>query len=111
MITLPIPPSVNHLYGRNGHKTYITPIGQAWFEEAGWMIKTQWKKKMIIGEVALYIKLYFCGRYDWDNGNKAVSDLLTKMRVYKDDGQVMFAQIEKIRVKHRTDTKVTLEIV
>ena len=110
MITLSRPPSLNHLYGRNGHRTYITPKGKAWFEEAGWQLKSQWKKKTIMGDVALYIMYYYCGRFDWDNGNKALSDLFTKMGVYKDDKQVNFAQIQLVKVPHREDQKVEVEI-
>jgi len=110
VITLPKPPSVNHMYGRSGHRTYVTPKGVAWFEEAGYELLRQWKRKTIKGEVALYIKYYYCGRWDWDNGNKCLSDLLTKQRVYEDDKQVNFAQIETIRVKHRDEQKVEIEI-
>lgn len=110
-ITLPKPPSVNHLYGRNRWGgLYIKAEGKVWFEEAGYLLKSQWSKKTLTGNVALYIKYFYCGRWDWDNGNKALSDLFTKMGVYKDDKQVNFAQIETIRVKHRTDEKVEIEI-
>jgi Holliday junction resolvase RusA-like endonuclease len=114
VITLPKPPSVNILYTRNFHNPNIRILsdkGRAWFEEAGWKLKSQWKGKTLLGNVALYIKYYFCGSWDWDNGNKALSDLFTKMRVYKDDKQVNFAQIQTIRVKHRELQKVEIEIV
>lgn len=110
IITLPIPPSVNHLYGRNGYRTYIKPEGKAWFEEAGWELKRQWKRKTIIGDVSVYIKLYFARRYDWDNCLKASMDLLTKMSVIEDDRQIMFGQVEKIKVPHLKDQKLTIEI-
>jgi crossover junction endodeoxyribonuclease RusA len=110
MITLPIPPSVNHLYGRRGHFTYITAIGKAWFEEAGWIVKSKWKKEMMTGDVAVYIKLYTARRYDYDNCLKATNDLLTKMRVIEDDSQIIFAQIEKVKVDHLKDQKLTIEI-
>lgn len=110
MIILPIPPSINHLYGRNGWRTYITPKGQTWFEEAGWKLKSQWHKKIILNNISLYLKLYHARRYDYDNCLKATNDLLTKIGVIKDDSQITFAQIEKIKVKHRKDERITLDI-
>ena len=111
IITLPKPPSVNHLYGRNKWGgVYIKAEGKTWIEEAGYIIKSQWKRKPLIGDVALYIKYYYCGTWDWDNGNKILSDLLAKMGVYNNDKQVNFAQIETIKVPHRTDEKVEIEI-
>lgn len=114
-ITLPKPPSVNnywkYVFLRGKPRVYISKNGQDWIEEAGWRLKSQWRKKTIKGPISLYIKLYFCGRYDIDNGNKALFDLLTKMKVIEDDDQIDFLQIEKIKVKHRKDEKVELEIV
>ena len=113
-IELPLPPSVNHLYAltcRSGYaRKYITDKGQAWFTEAGYILNTYYKKKTITTDIALYVKLYYCGRYDWDNCLKAVCDLLTKQGVIQDDLQIVFGQVEKIRMKHRKDTKVTIEI-
>jgi len=114
IVTLPKPPSVNtywrHVYSRGVPHIYISPQGKLWIEEAGWKLKSQWKKPIIMGDVSLYIKLYVCGRYDIDNGNKALFDLFTKMGVIEDDSQIVFIQIEKIKVLHHTDEKVEIEI-
>ena len=110
-ITLPRPPSVNHMYGRSGHRTYITADGEAWIIEAGAMLNTQWKRNTPIeSDVSFYMKLYICGRGDIDNFNKALFDLFTKCKVIKDDKQITFLQIEKIMVPHRVDEKVDVEI-
>ena len=106
-IKLPFPPSVNHLYGQNGHFRYITPKGVAWFDEAGWELKRQvllsplWGGKILEGPIKICIKLYYCGRFDWDNGLKALNDIFMKMEIIKDDSQIMFGQVEKIKVKHK----------
>lgn len=109
MITLPKPPSVNSLYGRNGHRTYIKPEGQAWFQSAGLLLNSQYKKKGL-KKVALYIKIYYCGRYDVDNGLKATLDLLQHCGVVENDSEVIFLQIEKFKVAHRQDQKMEIEI-
>jgi len=112
IITLPKPPSINHMYGRSGHRTYITDDGNAWILEAGAMLNSQWKRRTPIeDEVSFYVKLYICGRGDIDNYNKALFDLFMKQGVIVDDSQIMFLQIEKIMVKHRKDQKVEVEII
>lgn len=113
IITLPKPPSVNHIYGlssRSGKAiSYITKKGKNWFEEAGWLLKSQWRKKTITGNVGIYITLY-CIRQDIDGILKPVLDLLQKMRVYENDNQVDFLQIKKVKVSHKKDEKIELEI-
>lgn len=111
-ITLTKPPSINHLYGRNGHRTYIKPEGAAWFEEAGYQLNSQSKRRTPLkGELSVYITIYFCGRYDIDNGNKALLDLFTKHQIWEDDSQIYFLQLQKVRVKHKNEQKVEVEIV
>lgn len=116
IITLPKPITVNKLYRytcRGGFPShYTSQEGKDWFEEAGYLLKSQWKKRTPIeDEVSVYMKLYICGRYDIDNGNKALFDLLVKQGVLKDDSQITFLQIEKIKVKHKEGQKVEVEIV
>jgi len=111
IFTLPKPPSINHIYGRNGNRTYITNAGQAWITEAGYQLNIQYKRrKPITEEVAFYIKLYICGRGDIDNYNKALFDLFIKQGVIEDDSQIVFLQIEKIKVRHRNMQKVEIEV-
>lgn len=111
IISLPKPTSVNSMYRHNGHHTYISAEGQAWITEAGYLLKPQYKRHVPMkGDISLYIKLYVCGRYDIDNGNKALFDLFTKCGVWEDDSQIVFLQIEKLKVPHRKDEKVEIEI-
>lgn len=111
IITLPKPPSVNHLYGYNRYTgaRYVKEKGLAWFTEAGLLLRSQYKDSHT-GEVAVNIKIYYCGRYDWDNGAKATSDLLQKVGIVIDDDQIMDGRLRKVRVPHRVDQKMELEI-
>lgn len=111
VITLPKPVSVNQMYQHNGHHTYISQKGQDWIQEAGYLLNTQYKRHTPIqGDISMYIKLYICGRFDIDNGQKALQDLFTKCGIIKDDAQIMFLQIEKIAVAHRKEEKVEVEL-
>jgi Holliday junction resolvase RusA-like endonuclease len=111
IITLPKPTSVNSMYRHNGNHTYISAEGQAWLEEAGHVLNTQYKKRTPLqGDLSVYVKLYICGRGDIDNFNKALLDLFTKHGVWEDDSQIVFLQLQKIKVKTRKEQRVEIEI-
>lgn len=113
-IKLPKPPGVNALYKitcRNGYPSmYKSAEGKAWIEEAGYKLKSQYKRATTEENIALYIKVYYCGRFDIDSCLKALLDLFQLMEVVKNDSQFNFLQIEKIKVPHRTDEKVEIEL-
>ena len=94
-IELPLPPSINHLYGhRRGGGLFKTAEAKAWVEECLWILKG---KEKIKGErnAFLYIYFYFKDkRRDWDNGLKATSDLLQEAGIVKNDRQIKRAYIE-----------------
>jgi crossover junction endodeoxyribonuclease RusA len=112
MITLSRPPSVNHLYGLNIRGRfpirYITEEGKAWFEEAHYKIKTQYKVTHTT-PVGLYIKAYLWSRGDLDNLLKALQDALQKAGVIENDSLVHYLQIERIKVD-KNDQKIEIEI-
>jgi Holliday junction resolvase RusA-like endonuclease len=116
IFTLPKPISVNQLYRytcRGGFPShYTSDVGKAWFEEASYLLKPQYNNLAPLkGDISLHIKLYVCGRFDIDNGNKATLDLLTRCGVIEDDSQIVFLQLEKIKVKHKEDQKMEIEVV
>ena len=110
IVTLPKPPTINTYYGHNRYtgQKYMGRAGKDWLEEAGYIIKQ--RKTPFMGELSIYINLYYCGRFDWDNGNKPIGDLLKKQGWIGDDEQIMFAQVQKVKVKHRSEQKVVVEI-
>ncbi len=115
MLTLPKPPPINHLYGiscRSGKAImYKTERGRAWVEECLWLIKSQWKKRTPIkSNVGVYIKYYACKSSDCDGIIKPALDVLQEARVFENDRQVDFIQIQKIQVKHRKEEKLEIEV-
>lgn len=111
---LPKPPSVNtywrHSFRGGSPRVYISRQGSEWIEEAGYILKTQWDKKIFKNDLLINVKLYYCGRFDIDNGNKALFDLFTKIGVIDDDDQFKKMEIEKFKVPHRNEEKVEVEI-
>lgn len=115
-LILPKPTALNQLYKitcRSGYaRMYLSPKGEAWFEEAGWAIKTQLKEWVTIDkEVELYVRLYYSGIIDVDAINKALLDLLGKrMKIIEDDKLVRKLTIEKVHVAHRKNQYVEVII-
>lgn len=94
------PKSTSHIYhyhckfGRPAG--YMTKEGKDLKESYQWQAKSQWKRKMLTGDLEIIIRLYFGTKRkaDWDNFNKIVGDSLSGI-VYKDDSQIVRATVEK----------------
>lgn len=103
-ITLPLPPTTNHIYGISairGHAMmYITKDGKEWFKTAGEQLKKQWKKKTpIITPAEIWIVLKLVHDRDVDGSCKPILDLLQKNGVIKNDKLFYKMDVEKIKVK------------
>lgn len=82
---LPPPPSVNS----TRRVDYAVAAGYAkWQDAAGWEMKAQGYRVGIPVECAVEVTLLFPRTADLDNRIKAMLDLMTKMRLYRDDRQV-----------------------
>ncbi len=116
-IILPKPPSINHIYGFTSQgkyaRSYITKEGKAWFEEAAWKIKTQWKKKTPIEtpcEIWVQLYTHYINMQDADNVLKPILDSLQKNGVIKNDSLFYKIDIEKFKCS-KEDEHVELEIM
>jgi Holliday junction resolvase RusA-like endonuclease len=113
--TLPKPPSINHIYGYTCQKgfarSYITKEGREWFEEAGYKLKAQIrKKKPIEVPCEIWINLYTCRTQDVDNVLKPILDLLQKQGIVKNDSLFYKLDIEKHKVK-KDEERIEIEIM
>ena len=113
-LTLPKPPSINHIYGftsRGGFaRSYITKIGKTWFEEAGYRLKEQIPAgEPITQNLTISIELHTARRQDVDNILKPILDLLQKQEVIENDSQIYKLTVEKFRCKV-PDEKIVLEL-
>ena len=82
---LPVPPSVNNL--RVVNWSYAKRY-EAWKDAAGWCMKEQGYSVCDPVTCAVEVVLRFPRTADLDNRIKAMLDLMTKMRLYRDDRQV-----------------------
>lgn len=90
MLTLPLPPTINHYYGqrpRGGR--YIKPAGMA-FRQAVAEIVADAGHKTLQGRVSLFAAIYPADkrRQDIDNRAKSLQDALTHAGVWLDDEQI-----------------------
>lgn len=117
MITLPKPPSVNQLYKvacQGGYaRFYMAAEGKAWFEEAGYKLKQQWKRKNPIDvPCELWVTLYTSRvtTQDCDNILKATQDLLQKMGVVTNDS--LFYDLHASKRKcTKAEERIEIEIM
>lgn len=113
-ILLPKPVSVNSLYRvtcRNGYpSTYISQKGKDWFDEAGWIVRQQFKIDTLNNDVIVYMWVYTTKASDLDNFSKITLDLLQKSQIIKNDKQVVELHMYKERVKHKKEERMELQI-
>lgn len=100
-IALPWPPSTNNLFVTvAGHKKRVTsPDYAKWQREAGWTLQAQRPPKFT---VPVTIGIELCPthnrRFDLDNRNKAVLDLLVTHGVIADDNSNLVREVSVKRV-------------
>ena len=90
--------------------TYMTHEGKSLKESYQWQAKSQYKGKLLEGDIKLQIKLYFGTKRkcDIDNFNKLSFDSLTGI-VWKDDSQVQELTIKKGYDKSNPRIELTIQ--
>lgn len=113
-ITLPKPPTTNHIYGitsRGGFaRMYITADGKAWFKEAAILIKQQYgRRSPIKEECEIWLTTYTSTRRDADANNKPVLDALEENGVIEND--YLFFGVHAVRERcQKGEDRVEVEI-
>ena len=94
------PKSTNHCYkyrcAGNFPRMYMTAEGKGIKKDYCYQAKSQWRKKPIEGDIAVYIDIYFGDKRkrDIDNYNKLLLDSLTGV-LWVDDVQIQEMMITK----------------
>lgn len=100
-LSLPWPPSTNHLFINAGGKRVTSKDYAAWQREAGWTLQAQRPGKFR-GPVTIDIELCpppKARRFDLDNRSKALLDLLVKHEVIADDNADLVREVSIKRVE------------
>ena len=86
-LTLPFPPSQNHLWTRTKNGMRCTDRYRAWLKEAGWLIQAK-RPQPIKGPYKLSVQAVRPDNRKRDLDNfafKAISDLIVELGIVQDD--------------------------
>lgn len=88
-LTLPMPPSINHYFARNGNRTYIPDSVKVYRSRVMGIVCDERPTKLK-GRLSLYVAIYPGSkrRMDLDNRIKGLQDALTLAGVWEDDEQI-----------------------
>ena len=107
------PKSTSHIYKITCRKgfasSYMSSDGKAIKEGYQWQAKSQYKKKILEGELHVIYHIYFGTKRksDVDNFNKLVGDALSGI-VWVDDSQIRRLTVEKFYDKEKPRIEVTV---
>src|SRR5690606_26540695 len=111
-LALPWPPSVNMLYQNvRGKGRVATKEYDAWKREAGWTLLAQRPRKF---KVPVTIAIELCAphnrRFDLDNKNKCLLDLLVRHEVIPADHSGLVREVNVRRVEHAAPCTVIVSV-
>jgi crossover junction endodeoxyribonuclease RusA len=88
-LTIPYPPSINHLHRRVGVRTLLSKEGRRYYSRVREIVAS-FGLSTIQGRVALDVEVYPPDnrRRDLDNVTKAIGDSLVHSAVIEDDSQI-----------------------
>lgn len=92
-LTLPIPPSINHYFARNGHRTYLPAKVKEYRQAVAEAVNETGVKTggcLVAGRLAVFAAIYPATRrkQDIDNRAKGLLDALQHAGVFDDDEQI-----------------------
>lgn len=88
-LTLPLPPSINHYFARNGNRTYL-PAKVTAYRQAVAEIVAAAGHQRLEGRLSLFVAVHPAtkAKTDLDNRAKGLQDALTHAGVWIDDEQI-----------------------
>ena len=89
-LNLPLPPSINHYYGRVGNKSFLSKAGKTFREELCLVWLGLRGRYTITGPVRLKVVLAprNKNRFDIDNRLKPLLDAMQNSLIFNDDSQI-----------------------
>ncbi len=110
------PKSTSHIYKITckGHfaSMYMGREGRAIKNSYIKQTKLQWKNKPLVGNLSIYIELYFGTKrkHDIDNYGKILLDSLSGI-VYKDDSQIVDMRVIKKYDKNKGRIEIDIDVI
>ena len=88
-LTLPLPPSINHYFARNGNRTYLPAKVKQYREQVAEIVAAA-GHRTLSGRLTLFVAVHPAtkAKTDLDNRAKGLQDALTLAGVWLDDEQI-----------------------
>jgi len=101
ILTLPLPPSVNHYWGSHGHRRYISKAGKEFKEKVSDYVAEYRVPKLGNARLEMQVTLYPKDRrkQDIDNRIKALWDALADAGVFDNDEQIDILMVQRGPIK------------
>ncbi len=101
ILTLPLPPSVNHYWGVHGHRRYISKAGKEFKEKVSDYVAEYRVPKLGNARLEMQVTLYPKHRrkQDIDNRIKALWDALADAGVFDNDEQIDILMVQRGPIK------------
>jgi crossover junction endodeoxyribonuclease RusA len=97
LLTLPLPPTVNHYWGRSGHRSFLSKAAIEYRNHVIAYVKERnlqsFGDKRLIVHITLHFKTK--ARNDLDNRLKSCGDSLMAAGLFDDDSQIDFLTVER----------------
>jgi crossover junction endodeoxyribonuclease RusA len=97
LLTLPLPPTVNHYWGRSGHRSFLSKAAIEYRNHVIAYVKE--RNLQSFGDKRLLIHLLLSfktkARNDLDNRAKGLLDSLMHAGLFDDDSQVDYLEIQR----------------
>ena len=105
-----IPPTVNHMYMSRRGRRFKTEETAAFQENIVAQLKTLWNRPPFCNRAGLYLYFFQADRRHWDIDNrvKSIQDCLQKANVIRNDSQIDFLYVERVRGAENDSTRLIL---
>jgi len=113
VMTLPLPPSINHYWGQVGHRRFVSKAGVAFKEAVSEYVIDYRVPKLGTARLSMTVVLYPKDRrkQDIDNRIKALWDALADAGVFDNDEQIDILMIERGEIKKGGGCLVYLNVI
>lgn len=95
-LTMPWPPSGNHMWKHAGGRHYLTQAAANYYAEVAWRVQEE--GKLVNLDMPLKVQCWLFPpdkrRRDMDNAWKVIADSLTKAKVWQDDSLIKSLHLE-----------------
>ena len=90
LLSIPYPPSGNHMWKKGQGRTYLTKRAIAYYSQVAWIIKSSGLAMQIEERLEVEVDIYPPDRRKRDLSNviKVVEDACTKAGLWQDDSQI-----------------------